>query len=95
MAELSERDRRILAFERRPWRHQGAKEQAIRDDLDMDPTRYYQVLNELIDNPEALRSDPVLVKRLRRQRSRRQRMRSPQAAGNGGEYGNGEEHGNG
>ncbi len=78
MAELSERDARILAFEGRSWRQPGAKEQAIHDVLELPPTRYYQILNELIDQPEALRFDPVLVKRLRRQRSRRQRMRSPE-----------------
>jgi hypothetical protein len=78
MAELSERDLRILAFEGRSWRHPGTKEQAIHDLLQLAPTRYYQILNELIDLPEALRFDPVLVKRLRRQRSRRQRMRSPE-----------------
>jgi hypothetical protein len=77
MAELSERDASILAFEARSWRHPGAKEQAIHDVLNLAPTRYYQILNELIDTPEALRFDPVLTKRLRRQRSRRQRMRSP------------------
>ena len=40
-------------------------------------TRYYQLLNELIDSPEALKFDPVLVKRLRAQRARRHRIRSP------------------
>jgi len=53
MAALSERDVRILAFERNWWRQPGAKEQAIRDMLGMSATRYYQVLNELIDRPEA------------------------------------------
>ena len=95
MAELSERDRRILAFERRPWRHPGAKDQAIHEVLDMAPTRYYQLLNELIDDPEALRFDPVLVKRLRRQRSRRQRMRSPRPAPRGTDRGDGAGNGNG
>jgi hypothetical protein len=45
--------------------------------LGLTATRYYQVLNELIDRPEALAFDPVLVKRLRAQRARRQRIRSP------------------
>jgi hypothetical protein len=79
MAGLSERDMRVLAFERGTWRSAGAKEQAIAETLDMSSTRYYQLLNELIDSPDALRFDPVLVKRLRAQRARRQRMRSPQA----------------
>jgi Protein of unknown function (DUF3263) len=77
MPELSERDMRILAFERRSWRSPGVKEQAIAEVLDMSATRYYQLLNELIDRPEALAFDPVRVKRLRAQRARRQRMRSP------------------
>jgi hypothetical protein len=75
--ELSERDMRILAFERRGWRSPGAKEQAITEVFNLPPTRYYQMLNELIDRPEALAFDPVLVKRLRAQRARRQRLRSP------------------
>ena len=65
MSGLSERDMRILAFERRGWRSPGVKEQAIAEVLDMPATRYYQLLNELIDRPEALAFDPVLVKRLR------------------------------
>jgi hypothetical protein len=78
MPTLSERDMRVLAFERGTWRSPGAKEQAIADTLGMASTRYYQLLNELIDSPEAFKFDPVLVKRLRAQRARRQRMRSPQ-----------------
>jgi len=77
MAALSDRDLRVLAFERGTWRSQGAKEQAIADVLGLTATRYYQLLNELIDRPEALESDPVLVKRLRARRGRRQRIRSP------------------
>jgi hypothetical protein len=76
MPALSERDMNVLAFERGSWRTVGAKEQAIAEVLGFTATRYYQLLNELIDTPEALRFDPVLVKRLRSQRSRRQRMRS-------------------
>jgi len=78
MSALSERDMRLLAFERGTWRTAGAKEQAIVEVLGISATRYYQLLNELIDSPDALRFDPVLVKRLRAQRTRRQRMRSPQ-----------------
>jgi Protein of unknown function (DUF3263) len=79
MPALSERDMRLLAFERGTWRTPGAKEQDIAEVLGISSTRYYQLLNELIDSPEALKFDPVLVKRLRAQRARRQRMRSPQA----------------
>ncbi|WP_173101318.1 DUF3263 domain-containing protein [Actinomadura verrucosospora] len=78
---LSERDRRILSFERQWWRYAGAKEQAIREHFDMSATRYYQLLNILIDRPEALECDPMLVKRLRRMRTQRQRQRAARRLG--------------
>ncbi len=74
--ELSVRDAEILEFERSWWRSPGAKEQTIRERFDMSPTRYYQVLNALIDTPSALAADPLLVKRLRRLRDERRRNRS-------------------
>lgn len=80
-AELSERDRRILEFERQWWTFAGAKEQAVKDLFDLSPTRYYQVLNALIDNPAALAADPMLVKRLRRMRASRTRERSARRLG--------------
>ncbi|MCO6010887.1 DUF3263 domain-containing protein [Actinoallomurus purpureus] len=78
---LDQRDRDILDFERQWWKHAGAKEQAIRELFDMSSTRYYQILNQLIDRPEALEHDPMLVKRLRRQRSARQRQRAARRLG--------------
>jgi hypothetical protein len=79
--ELSDRDSQILEFERQWWKYAGAKEQAIRDLFDMSATRYYQVLNALLDRPEALAADPMLVKRLRRMRAARQRQRSARRLG--------------
>ena len=78
---LSARDREVLAFERQWWKYAGAKEQAVRELFDMSATRYYQVLNALIDTPEALAFDPMLVKRLRRMRASRQRARSARRLG--------------
>ncbi len=72
---LSERELQILAFESKWWKHAGAKEQAIRDAFGLSSTRYYQLLNGLLDNPAALEHDPVLVGRLRRLRSTRARTR--------------------
>lgn len=72
---LTEREQQILAFERKWWKHAGAKEQAIREAFDLSATRYYQILNGLLDNPAALAADPVLVGRLRRLRSTRARVR--------------------
>jgi hypothetical protein len=79
--QLSDRDSAILEFERQWWKYAGAKEQAIRDLFDMSATRYYQVLNTLLDNPAALEADPMLVKRLRRMRAARQRARSARRLG--------------
>lgn len=78
---LQRRDREILAFERQWWKYAGAKEQAVRELFDMSATRYYQVLNALIDTPAALAADPMLVKRLRRLRASRQRQRSARRLG--------------
>ena len=79
--ELSERDAAMLDFERQWWKYAGAKEQAVREKFDMSSTRYYQVLNALIDRPEALAHDPLLVRRLRRLRATRQRQRSARRLG--------------
>lgn len=72
---LTERELRILAFESRWWKHAGAKEQAIRDTFGLSATRYYQLLNGLLDHPAALAAEPVLIGRLRRLRSSRARNR--------------------
>jgi hypothetical protein len=74
-AELDERGRRILAFEKQWWRQAGAKEQAIRDAFGISTTRYYQLLNALLDDPLALAHDPIVVQRLRRLRASRARRR--------------------
>ena len=79
--ELTARECEILAFERQWWKYAGAKEQAVRELFDMSGTRYYQLLNALIDRPEALAHDAMLVKRLRRMRQTRQRARSARRLG--------------
>jgi Protein of unknown function (DUF3263) len=81
LGELSDRDRKIIGFERQWWKYAGAKEQAIRELFDMSATRYYQVLNALIDDPAALEADPMLIKRLHRLRTTRQRARSARRLG--------------
>ena len=78
---LSRREHEMLTFERHWWRQAGAKETAIRDRFGVTPTRYYQVLNALVDRPDALAADPLLVRRLRRVRRARQRTRSSRGPG--------------
>ena len=77
---LSDQEQQILQFERQWWRYAGAKEQAIRDQFSLNATRYYQILNRLLDDPAAMEFDPLLVKRLRRLRESRQRARTSRSA---------------
>lgn len=72
---LTDRDRAILDFERSWWSEPGPKEVAIRDRFELSATRYYQILGELLESPEALDYDPLVVRRLRRLRDRRRRAR--------------------
>ncbi|MFC9301234.1 DUF3263 domain-containing protein [Streptomyces albidoflavus] len=72
---LSEQDRAVLALEARGWQRPGTKERAIREQLGLSPTRYYQLLGALLDDPAALRHDPVTVNRLRERRAARRAAR--------------------
>lgn len=78
---FGDRERKILEFERYWWKYAGAKERAIREQFELSATRYYQLLNEIIDLPEALAYDPILVKRLQRLRAFRQRQRMARRLG--------------
>lgn len=78
---LTRREHEMLAFERQWWRRPGAKETAIRERFGVPPTRYYQTLNALVDRPDALASDPLLVRRLRRVRAGRRRGRTTEILG--------------
>lgn len=72
---ISDLDRAILDFERSWWTLPGPKERNVRQRLGLSPTRYYKVLNELIDSPDALAYDPLVVRRLRLRRDLRRRAR--------------------
>lgn len=78
---LSEQDMAIMSFERHWWKRSGAKEQAIRELFDMPVSRYYQLVNALLDKPAAHRADMILVKRLRNARDGRQRARAARQSG--------------
>ncbi len=73
--ELGTREKAVLALERRAFPGPGAKERAIREELDLSPVRYYQLLNALLDDERALAHDPVTVNRLRRIREARRAER--------------------
>lgn len=73
--DLTDRDRAILDFERSWWVRPGSKTDAIRAQLALSATRYYELLATLVDSTEAESYDPLVVRRLRRARSDRRRAR--------------------
>ena len=76
---LTESEKQILHLEQGYFRWAGAKDQQIGELLGMSPTRYYQKLNALIDDPRAMAWDPLTVKRLQRLRDARRAARSKRA----------------
>jgi hypothetical protein len=74
--QLDELSVRVLDFERAWASRVGAKDAAIRSEFSIPAARYYQMLYALIDSPVALRSDPLLVRRLQRLRDARSRARA-------------------
>ena len=74
---LTDRERAMLVFERKWWRHPGSKEQAIREAFDWSPTQYYQRLNALLEMPAAVEFEPLVVGRLLRLRASRRPRPGP------------------
>jgi len=70
------RERALLDFEATWWRSQTPKADQIRTQFALSAPRYYQIINALIDRPEALAYNPMLVQRLRRLREQRRAARS-------------------
>jgi hypothetical protein len=68
---LSDLEIRILDFERQWWKYAGAKDAAIKELFNISAKQYYELLNNLIDRPDALDAAPLLIKRLRRLREAR------------------------
>jgi Protein of unknown function (DUF3263) len=73
---LGDREQAILDFERTWWTRDGLKDAMVEELFQLDLADYYQTLNELLDRPEALEYDPLVVRRLRRLRDRRRRART-------------------
>jgi hypothetical protein len=73
---LTDVERRMLDLEHEDWsKSPGGKELAIRDQLGLSATRYYQLLNRLLETERALAYDPLVVNRLLRLRGKRERAR--------------------
>ena len=73
---LDETARRTLDLEASRWRYGDTKDAAIRARFAEEPTAYYRRLGRLLDDAAALAHAPVLIRRLRRQRTRRLGSRS-------------------
>jgi hypothetical protein len=80
-ARLDDRSRDVLDFEREAWKLTVTKERAIRERFGFSPSRYHQLLHRIIDRPEALAYDPMVVRRLRRVREARRRARTASELG--------------
>ncbi len=81
---LSERDQRVLDFERAWWQYPGPKDRAIREYIGISATRYYQILRRLVDDPDAMAADPLTVRRLRKARdAARRRAEAERLQGDG------------
>lgn len=55
---MSELEHAIIALEKKNWRYQGRKEQAILN-MGLSPIAYYQKLNSMIDDPRIIARYPV------------------------------------
>jgi Protein of unknown function (DUF3263) len=80
-SHLDQRSKEVLDFEREAWKLSVTKERAIRERFGFSPSRYHQLLHKVIDRPEALVYDPMLVRRLRRVREVRRRARTASGLG--------------
>ena len=78
---LDKRSTEVLDFEREAWKLTVTKERAIRERFGFSPSRYHQLLHRIIDRPDALVYDPMLVRRLRRVRELRRRARTASGLG--------------
>lgn len=62
---LTDTDRAVLDLEARHWRYAGTKEAAIRAELGLTATRYYQRLAHLATTAEAHAHAPLVCARVR------------------------------
>lgn len=72
---ITERQQAMLEFERTFWTFDDPKETLVRARFQCSIDEYHAQLNDLLEQPEALAHDPLVVRRLQRQRVRRRRER--------------------
>lgn len=74
-------DADLVAFAGLRYQHAGAQEAAIRREFDLSATRFWQLVNGVLDSPARIAALPPelwpVVKRLDEQRLRQQAQRAP------------------
>jgi hypothetical protein len=78
---LTVRETMALTLADTPYRYPGAREARALDHLGLTPTRFYALVNRLIDEPRAEAWDARVVRRLRRLRERRAEARNYRRVG--------------
>lgn len=73
VAPLDDRDRAIVEFEATWFTLDEPRHEAIRARFSCSVEEYQLEVNRVIDHPDALALDPLVVRRLRRHRERRRR----------------------
>lgn len=73
-------DHMTLQLAAAAYKYPGARETDAHDLLGMSPVTFHRHVNELLDDPAALATYPLEVKRLRRLRDARRRARSRRAS---------------
>ncbi|QGJ87286.1 helix-turn-helix DNA binding protein [Gordonia phage Wocket] len=68
---MTDDDRALLDFAAHRWNYAGNQAEAVRTEFGISVTRFWQRVNNLLDDPAAIEHAPALVNRLRRIRSRR------------------------
>lgn len=66
----------MLEFEGLRWAFPAAKQAQIMERFSISETRYFQIVNSLVDRPESLAAYPTTVRRLQRLREGRRAERT-------------------
>jgi hypothetical protein len=84
---LTERQRAMIEFEGTWWQLDGTHADLVRARFSCGLEEYHHELYQLLDHPEALGVDPLVVRRLRRNQERRRRAKLDGAPRSSGEQG--------
>jgi len=72
---LTPQQRQILNVENTWPENNSSKRNHIRNELGLSATRYHQLLDALLQNPDALEAEPMLIHRLQRAQEQKKTLR--------------------